>query len=276
MTQDALTFARLVEALRPWLPVAVFIGGWAHRLHRQHPLARPLQYAPLMTRDGDVALDPREVSPTADIRPRLIDKEFVEDMTGEDKPPVTYYRFRDNTSPNYAEFLVPLIGGTHKRDGTPDTTTRIAGVSAQKLRYLELLFISPWAITLTPGDVPVDAPATIRLPNPASYLAQKILIHGYRKPPERAKDMLYVHDTLETFGGALSEIRRIWLEQVKPGLGEKQARRIEAAPRQLEAGITDDIREATLQARAAGRDLSADRLVQVCAYGLREIFGPEC
>ena len=228
-----------------------------------------------MTRDGDVALDPREVPATDDIRRRLLENEFVEDMTGEDKPPVTYYRFRETTSPTYAEFLVPLIGGTHKRDGTPDTTTKVAGISAQKLRYLELLFISPWTLTLQPADIPLETAATIRIPNPATYLAQKILIHGYRKQSERAKDMLYVHDTLETFAGALPDIRRTWLDSVKPTLSDKQVRRIEAAADRLEAGITDEIREATIQARAVGRDLSVDRLVQVCAYGLREIFGPE-
>jgi hypothetical protein len=275
MTQDTLTFARLVDALRPWLPVVVFIGGRAHRLHRQHPLARSLSYAPLMTKDGDVAIDPRDVPATDHIKSRLLENEFVEDMTGEDKPPVTYYRFRERTNPHYAEFLVPLIGGEYKRDGTRDATTRVGDVNAQKLRYLELLFISPWTLDLGTGEIPLDTPATIRIPNPASYLAQKILIHGYRKPSDRAKDTLYVHDTLETFAGALPDIRKTWLEHVKPTLGQKQVKRIEAAAGQLEAGITDEIREATIQARAAGRDLSADRLVQVCAYGLREIFGPE-
>ena len=35
-------FARLVEALEPWLDRVVIIGGWAHRLYRQNPLAQPL------------------------------------------------------------------------------------------------------------------------------------------------------------------------------------------------------------------------------------------
>ena len=35
-------FARLVEALEPWLDRVVIIGGWAHRLYRLHPLAQPL------------------------------------------------------------------------------------------------------------------------------------------------------------------------------------------------------------------------------------------
>jgi hypothetical protein len=38
---DLPAMARLLEALRPWLPYLVVVGGWAHRLHRYHPLADP-------------------------------------------------------------------------------------------------------------------------------------------------------------------------------------------------------------------------------------------
>ncbi len=37
--EDLANFARLVEAIRPWLTHVVIVGGWAHRLHRFHPLA---------------------------------------------------------------------------------------------------------------------------------------------------------------------------------------------------------------------------------------------
>jgi hypothetical protein len=281
-TPDALVFGRLIEALRPWLPVVVIAGGWAHRLYRLHPAASRLPYPPLMTKDADVALDPADVPDTTEIRTRLVANDFVEDFTGEDVPPITCYRFRKRSSPNFAEFLVPLTGGEYRRDGTRDVTVRVGGISAQKLRFLELLLTAPWTVTLGPAeagryvlDVPMDEPTVVRVPNPASYLAQKILIHGYRKPSERAKDTLYLHDTLETFAGALPEIRRTWLEHVKPTLGERPVRRVEAAADQLEAQITDEIREATIQARAVGRDVSADRLIQVCAYGLRKLFEPE-
>jgi hypothetical protein len=35
---DVEYFTRLVDALEPWLDQVVIIGGWAHRLYRQHPL----------------------------------------------------------------------------------------------------------------------------------------------------------------------------------------------------------------------------------------------
>ena len=54
--RDAKDFARLIEALHPWLDQVVVIGGWAHRLYRLHPLAQLLDYAPLATFDTDVAV----------------------------------------------------------------------------------------------------------------------------------------------------------------------------------------------------------------------------
>src|ERR1700687_1417457 len=59
------SFARLVESLTPWLDQVVIIGGWAHRLHRLHPIAQPLQYEPLATLDADVAL-PRRIRVAGD------------------------------------------------------------------------------------------------------------------------------------------------------------------------------------------------------------------
>ena len=66
-------FARLVEALEPWVYQVVIIGGWAHRLYRAHPLAQTLDYEPLGTFDADVAV-PSQLLQTAErIRDRLLD-----------------------------------------------------------------------------------------------------------------------------------------------------------------------------------------------------------
>ncbi len=59
----AAGFARLVEAIEPWLPQVVLIGGWAHRLYRLHPRAQKLEFAPLVTLDADIALPPELSGP---------------------------------------------------------------------------------------------------------------------------------------------------------------------------------------------------------------------
>ena len=54
--EDAASFARLIEALRPWLDHLVIVGGWAYRLHRLHPRAGAPTHPPVRTRDVDCAM----------------------------------------------------------------------------------------------------------------------------------------------------------------------------------------------------------------------------
>jgi hypothetical protein len=84
------SFARLVESLRPWLDQVVIIGGWAHRLHRLHPSAQPLQYEPLATLDADVAL-PRRIRVAGDeIYQRLARNGFEAEFLGHHRPPAAH------------------------------------------------------------------------------------------------------------------------------------------------------------------------------------------
>ena len=86
MTSDLSTFARLVNALEPWLEDVVIIGGWAHRLYRLHPKAQQLDYVPIMTLDTDVALPAILPAKEPDIRERLLNNGFTEEFLGDDKP----------------------------------------------------------------------------------------------------------------------------------------------------------------------------------------------
>jgi len=79
---DEEAFARLVDALRPWLPEVLIIGGWAHRLHRLHGQAAAPRYIPVLTRDVDVAFrldDPPQGSMAVALR----DADFQEELSGE-------------------------------------------------------------------------------------------------------------------------------------------------------------------------------------------------
>ena len=66
------------------------------------------------------------------------------------KPAVAHYTLSDEDGVFYAEFLTPLIGSGVKRGGAPDATMTMAGISAQKIRHLDILLVDPWAITLDP------------------------------------------------------------------------------------------------------------------------------
>lgn len=143
--QDA--FARLLDALRPWLEQVMFVGGWAHRLHRLQPTARRLAYKPVITKDADVAFA-TSAPLKGNIAEALKSAGFKKVMSGDDTPPVTEYQLGDGDQGFYAEFLTPLLGSEVKR-GKRDVTVAKAGITAQKLRYLDLLLIKPWTIRLT-------------------------------------------------------------------------------------------------------------------------------
>jgi hypothetical protein len=270
--RDVQSFARLVDALRPQLAGVVFVGGWAHRLHRLHAYAQPLEYAPLMTRDADVAL-PRRVFAESDIRTQLLAANFQERFIADHQPPVTRYELGEEVGAFYAEFLTPLVGDENRRDGTPDVTARIGRVSAQKLRHLDVLLHEPWTVRLDSGHgYPFHAPTDVLVPNAAAYVAQKILIHGKRRPEERARDVLYIHDTIETFGRSLERLQREWREHVRPELSRRAVRAVEGGASSMFGHVSDVIRDAAIQARQAGRVLSPETLRLAGEVGLTTIF----
>jgi hypothetical protein len=269
--EDFDGFARLVLALRPWLRQLVVVGGWAHRLHRFHPLAHAPRHMALRTRDTDLAFS-TDAALVGDVRTALRDAGFTEELFGDDAPAATHYRLGDEDAGFYAEFLTPLHGSGVRRDGRSDATVSMGGVTAQKLRYLDLLLHRPWSVQVGPGrEVPVAADVELFVPNPTSFMIQKLLIHSNRPPHKKAQDILYVHDTLELFGGSLGELRRVWAEEVRPTMARRTANRAEARARELFAEVTDSIREAARIPQ--DRRLSPENVQRACEYGLGEILG---
>jgi hypothetical protein len=259
---DDQKFALLIDALGPHLDRVVVVGGWAHRLFRHHPLAQVVPYQPLLTRDTDVAIPPGVRVDDANLRDRLLARGFSEEFLGDDRPPVTHYRLGRDDAGFYVEFLTPLAGGEFTRDGTRDVTAAVAGISAQKLRHLDVLLIAPWTVAL---DLKGNS-TRVMIPNPVSYIAQKLLISAKRKPAERAKDLLYVHDTLELFARSLPDLHRVWSDLVQPQLGSRTEANVRKAAARIGDSVTDDAREAARM--AASRGVSAGSLVEVCRTGL--------
>jgi hypothetical protein len=266
---DLDAFARLLTALRPWLGQLVVVGGWAHRLHRFHPLAKSPDHPPLRTRDIDFAFAPNAAL-AGDMHKALKEAGFTEEFFGDDSPPATHYRLEEDAG-FYAEFLTPLVGGDMKK-GKRDATVPKAGISAQKLRYLDILLIKPWRVRVGPErHFPIAADADLFVPNAASFIVQKLLIHSGRPTDKKAQDVLYIHDTLELFGGSLGELRRLWVEEVRPAIPKPWARKVEALAHQLFAEVTDTIREAARIPQ--DRRLAPEDLQRACAYGFDEILG---
>lgn len=273
---DHEAFARLILAIEPWLDDVVIIGGWAHRLYRLHPGAQVLDYAPLMTLDTDVALPTKLAAAGQEVRERLFGRGFSEERLGGDNPPATHYVLGEVKSGFFAEFLTPLTGSAYQRQGKPKTTKRLGGVVAQRLRYLEILLAAPWRVDLDPSKgFPLPGQRTVQVANPAAFLAHKILIHKKRFSTKSAKDILYIHDTLETFGGKLNDLHREWQGQVRPLLHKRAVHKVVRGVRGLFGQINDSVREA---ARIAGdRKLTPASIREACHYGLERVFSQrEC
>jgi hypothetical protein len=268
--EDLRAFARLLTALRPWLGQLVIVGGWAHRLHRLHRLAESPSHPPLRTRDTDLAFGADEVF-VGNVQKALAEAGFTEQLFGDDAPPATHYGLGDEDGGFYAEFLTPLTGGELKR-GKRDATVSRAGITAQKLRYLDVLLVEPWMLHVAPdGQVPIGGGFEVFVPNPVTFIAQRLLIHSERSPAKKAQDVLYIHDTLELFGGALPELRHLWVEGIRPTIVRAWARKIETVAGAMFTEVSDTIREAARIAQA--RRLAPQDVRQACAYGLGEVLG---
>ena len=265
---DAL--AKLLSALEPWRAHLVLIGGWAHRLYRFTPAVNVPGYQPVYTRETDLAFD-KKAPLDGDIKAALVQAGFSEQLTGDHEPPVAHYTLGDSDDGFYAEFLTPLQGSGTKRNGKPDATMLKAGISAQKLRYLEILFVEPWTINVGPNSgVPMARSMDVQVANPISYIVQKFLIQKYRTPKKRAQDVLYIHDTLQLFGAQLPELNKLWKGVVQPTLPEKTSAQIIKLAQETFLTVTDTIRDAVRIPQ--DRRLSPEELQNACNLALTQVL----
>lgn len=266
---DREAFAKLIDALAPWGHQLVFVGGWAHRLYRFHPHAEVPNYPPLATLDVDVAFAQTEQM-AGNIQASLLEAGFEQQLTGEHRPPVSRYILGDDASGGfYAEFLTPLIGRGITRHGEPLTTMEKAGVTAQRLRYLELLLRSPWTVNLD-ATWGVEPPLALRIPNQVSFIVQKLLIHDDRARGKKAQDLLYIHDTLELFAPKLDELALVWREHVRKELHENWVRKLRQIIETVFGELNDEVRNAA--AIPQNRDLDPERMRAMCHAALGEML----
>ena len=157
------------------------------------------------------------------------------------------------------------------RGGTRKATREVGGISSQQLRYVDILLVSPWKVGLGQNSgYGFKEVKHVQIANPASFLAQKILIQGERDRKDRAKDILYVHDTIETFSGNLAELRELFAKEIRSLLHPRRVRELASAADTLFGGVDDSIRESALI--AMGRKLDGEAIIETCRAGLKEIF----
>lgn len=198
----------VLRAFHPYLDRLVLVGGFAVRLYEHHPRAVSTATRVLRTFDADFATPPQlprrgrslgALAEAAGLRP---------DFRGDRIPPVMRFVLarsdrRAGEEEYSLEFLTPLTGPPVERGGRVTVTTEVqAGVTAQRLRYLDLLFEAPWHVSLAgfPGVRLERQPITVQVPHPGFFMVQKLLIAGDRTAKDRrAKDMAYFYQVASMF-----------------------------------------------------------------------------
>jgi hypothetical protein len=159
------------------------------------------------------------------------------------------------------------------RRGKQNATQRVGGVSSQNLRYIEVLLAAPWSVTLSAANgFPLANETGVQIANPVSFLAQKLLIHRRRNRDERAKDILYMHDTIDTFATRIDELSAEWVRNIRPELHANNVRTVQSAATTLFGAVTDSIRAASRIVQ--GRRLTPEAIRETCNLGLTRIFQP--
>ncbi len=274
-------FVRIAEALQPYVDHLVIAGAWAHRLFTFHPLATPRPFQPLMSEDADVATPDRLPALPDTIAGLLQAAGFLRILAGSGRRPSCRYYVGGRERGLYVEFIAPLRGsgrglGRGRGSGRgDDAILEIAGVTAPRLRFVDLLFVEPWSLILTERDgFRVGRRRLgLRVANPVSYLAQKVLTIDRRsRAAKKAKDVLYVHDTLGIFGDSLASLA---------GPAGQVLARLPARTRSRFHRLRVDLfldpslmEKAAVIARATGRPNppSAHTISAVCRLGLEELF----
>jgi hypothetical protein len=210
--------AHVLQAFRPYLDTLILIGGFAVRLYELHPRATSIEMRVLRTLDADFAapavIPPRPSGTLVELADAA---GFQPDLRSEYTPPVMKLVPRASAVTSGAEqysveFLTPLAGRPADRAGTPRMTVTIqAGLTAQRLRYLDLLQIDPWHVSVgsLSGVGALTPPLDVRLPHPGFFIAQKVLIADRRDPgTERPKDMAYIYQVVNLFSRDLPPLVR--------------------------------------------------------------------
>ncbi len=223
---------RLINALGEYRTVAVMTGGFVPLMYRSVPGYVSPPTPPLLTTDFDWTIPARlELLGGRTIAERLKDSEFVAIPSLGKEPAVIRFqpsRFgTERLGPVYAEFLAPLVGSDVDRGGASrDVVLVQPGLTAQALRYLDILLVEP--VPFDAGSVPgigLDEPAFINLPNPASFVLQKLLAWPLRASDKRAKDLAYVYEvailTQKQWSGVAEVVGRlrqgfpsVWFDRV--------------------------------------------------------------
>ena len=202
--------AHVLWTFRSYLNTLVLVGGFAVRLYEFHPRAAPAAVRVLRTFDVDLATPSGEIPLAGESLGELAEAAgFQPDLRGDHTPPVMKFVPKGalagpvGVDQYTVEFLTPMTGAPVSRSRRAVVTSDIqAGVTAQRLRYLDLLLERPWRVSLAglPGIPEETRTIEVALPHPGFFIVQKILIsEELNRQDKRPKDMAYVYQVVSLF-----------------------------------------------------------------------------
>lgn len=258
--EEVDAFRRLCRATAEIEPECVIVGGQAARLLRFHPLATRLDWSPLFTHDIDLATHDTGHR-SGSLAAALQAEGFIAAPQGDDVPPLTRYEL-DGFE---VDFLVP----EHHRRHEHGATMTVLGASAQRVKDLEILLIEP-------TDVDVRGVGVLRVPNPASYLIQKLVTLPSRpEAAKRGKDALYIHDVLLLFthDGRLHREVVEAAQRVLKLLTKRQRRIVGKTAASLGDARTPFVIASAQQAQGRPGRVDAETFALANRQGLDELLG---
>lgn len=224
MTLDPTLLIGL-KVLQPYLDDIVIAGGWVPYLYAAHE--EPSQDAvALKTRDLDLAV-PREIPEREHTIDQLLaEADFTCGRRSLDTPPVTQYVATHEGDEVEIEFI------TIARGAEPGVRTVQSGLTAQELRYVDLLLERKWALpldSLSGGELE----GRVWVPTPAAFILQKALAHKKRTDPlKKEKDLYYIFYVMDAFRGW-----HLWIGEELKALAAARGSWFGRALRDLEAAF---------------------------------------
>lgn len=215
MTLDPTLLVGL-KALQPYLDDLVIAGGWVPHLYAEYQPPSD-DAVVLKTRDLDLAVPRKVPEREKTIDQLLAEAGFACELRSREVPPVTVYIATQAAAEIEVEFITTARG--------PDAGVRSVqrGLTAQELRYVDLLLEHKWAVpldVLSAGELE----GRVWLPSPAAFILQKALSYRKRTDPlKREKDLYYIFYVMDGFRGwhpwieeemkALAASRGKWLQR---------------------------------------------------------------
>lgn len=207
-------FRRVIRAIEPYLPDLVIAGGCANALYRHHPRATATPIPKPMTKDLDLACEPTRLALAGrrSLGDLIRDAGLRANFFGQMNPPVMKFSLEGSDTGPEVELLCPMEGAPRQTsEGEVQAVALQDGsVTAQPLRYLDLLLFEPWVIELArvPGFDDMTHTPPLRIPQPLTYLMQKVLSRDEqgRTPDKREKDCYYIYESAVVFRDARGSI----------------------------------------------------------------------